>query len=343
MPAKQKNVRDILEQEYLVYLFINNSNQKLHSQLKKDVANNYLKGNMEAYHSNIHKVLTLMNEYNQLKLDVAPLPTQGTAFATTSCKGKGKKASGRTKYISNSDWKTINPEAQTKVINACKKTAEDDDNDKSSASAVSKNDEVHFQDDEIPGKGQPLVTDIKCKEDDDNDSSISLAEGSSHFQQTMKFLEESYSKFALALKLSNSLNLDLKYVLLLDNQSTFGLCCNRGFMIRIRKASHALNMTSNGGGLKISEQGKFPGYKFWVWFSEQAITNIICLKKLIKIYRVTYDSKDEMSLIVHRQQFGLPDLFFKMHQFGLHICYPKKMGEFGFNQTVKDNMKLFSK
>jgi hypothetical protein len=27
----------------------------------------------------------------------------------------------------------------------------------------------------------------------------------------------------------------------------------------------------------------------------------------------------------------------------LHICYPKKMGEFGFIQMVKDNMKLFSK
>jgi hypothetical protein len=46
MPAKQKNVRDIFEQEYLAYLFINNSNQKLHSQLKKDVANNYSKGNL---------------------------------------------------------------------------------------------------------------------------------------------------------------------------------------------------------------------------------------------------------------------------------------------------------
>lgn len=35
-PAEKKNDRDIVEQEYLVYLFINNCNQKLHSQLKKD-------------------------------------------------------------------------------------------------------------------------------------------------------------------------------------------------------------------------------------------------------------------------------------------------------------------
>jgi hypothetical protein len=59
--------------------------------------------------------------------------------------------------------------------------------------------------------------------------------------------------------------------------------------------------------------------------------------------RVTYDSKDETTFVVHCQQFGLPDLFFKMHPCGLHIYYPKIMGEFGFIQTVKDNMRLFSK
>jgi hypothetical protein len=125
MPAKQKNVRDVVEQEYLAYLFINNSNQMLHSQLKKDVANNYLKGNMEAYPSDIHKALTLMNEYKPLKLDVAPVPAQGMAFATTSRKGKGKKALGGNKYIINSDWKAI---AQTMVFNA------HNDDEKSSAS-----------------------------------------------------------------------------------------------------------------------------------------------------------------------------------------------------------------
>ncbi len=70
---------------------------------------------MEAYPSDIHKALTLKNEYKPLKIDVAPVHTQGTAFAATSCKGKGKKASGRTKYISNFDWKAMHPEAQIAV------------------------------------------------------------------------------------------------------------------------------------------------------------------------------------------------------------------------------------
>ena len=130
----------------------------------------------------------------------------------------------------------------------------------------------------------------KCKENDEDDLSISSTEGLSHFQKAIKFLEESYPKIVLALKLSKSLNLDLRCVLLLDNQSTFDLCCNKGIMSRIRKASCAFNMTSNGGGLKFTKQGKLPGYKFWVWFSKKAITNIICLMNPIKIYRVTHDS-----------------------------------------------------
>jgi hypothetical protein len=266
-----------------------------------------------------------------------------------ACKGKGKKASGGTKYISDSDWKAMSTEAQTKVINACKKAAVDDDNEKSSASAksakmkksISKTMKSLEMDNRRLQKSVSALQ--KCKGDDDSDLSISSTEGLSHFQKAIEFLQESYPKIALALKLSKSLDLDLRCVLLLDNQSTFDLCCNRDFMSRIRKASHSLNMTSNGGGLKITEQGKFPGYKIWVWFSKKAITNIICLNNPIKIYRVTYDSKVETTFVVHCQQFGLPDLFFEMHLCGLHICYPKKMGELGFIQMVKDNMKLFSK
>jgi hypothetical protein len=75
------------------------------------------------------------------------------------------------------------------------------------------------------------------KKDDDDDLSISSTEGSSHFQNAIEFLEESYPKITLALKSSQSLDLDLRCVLLLDDQSTFDLCCNRGFMSRIKKVS----------------------------------------------------------------------------------------------------------
>jgi hypothetical protein len=50
----------------------------------------------------------------------------------------------------------------------------------------------------------------KCKEDDDNDLSISSTEGLSHFRKAIEFHKESYPKIALALKSSKSLNLDLR-------------------------------------------------------------------------------------------------------------------------------------
>jgi hypothetical protein len=84
-----------------------------------------------------------------------------------------------------------------------------------------------------------------------------------------------------------SKDLDLRNVLLLDNQSTFDLCCNKRFTSKIFGTSNPLIMTSNGGGLKITEQCRIPGYKYKVWFSKKVITNIICLKNLIKCYRVT--------------------------------------------------------
>ncbi len=110
-----------------------------------------------------------------------------------------------------------------------------------------------------------LSTLQKCNKDEDNDLSISSAKGSSHFQEAMEMLQESHPKIALALKSRKSIGFGLSYVLLLDNQSTFNLCCNRMFVFLVRKAMHALNMTINGGGLKIMGQCKIHGYKFWVW------------------------------------------------------------------------------
>jgi hypothetical protein len=103
-------------------------------------------------------------------------------------------------------------------------------------------------------------------------------------------------------------------------------------------------MSSNGGGLRISKECKVPGYDLWVWFTKQAMTNILCLKNLIRLYQVTYDSKRRTAFIVHWEEFGLPNMVFDMHPCGLHVYYPEKIdGQCGFVQTVANNMKLFTK
>jgi hypothetical protein len=131
--ANKKKVIDRVEQEYLAYIFLNNSNAKMHSQLKKDVANDYSKGNTDAYPNNIHKALTLMNKYKPLKLDTPAIPAQGTAFVTKDQGGK-KKGKGKTKYLKDTEWNALSPGAQSKIIEACKKGKDDGEDKKSMAS-----------------------------------------------------------------------------------------------------------------------------------------------------------------------------------------------------------------
>ena len=104
---------------------------------------------------------------------------------------------------------------------------------------------------------------------------------------------------AMALKSPKAQDLDLRSVWLLDSQSTFDLCCNPDFAAKMRKAKQALNMSSNGGGLCITKECMVLGYEFWMWFTKRAMTNIICLKNIIRLYRVTYNSERRMAFIVH--------------------------------------------
>jgi hypothetical protein len=137
---EQKRIIDQVEQEYLAYLFLNNSNAKLHTQLKKDVANDYSKGKTDAYPTDIHKALTLMNEYKPLKLDAPTVPAQDTAFVTGR---KGNKKKGGDKgavlkeYLKASKWNELSPEAKTKIIEVRKKSKASDDEDKSVTSMKS--------------------------------------------------------------------------------------------------------------------------------------------------------------------------------------------------------------
>ncbi len=144
------------------------------------------------------------------------------------------------------------------------------------------------------------------QEDSNNNSSLSSEDGDAHFQYACAAIETTNPKVAMALKSYKARDLDLRSVWLLDNQSTFDLCCNLDFSRKRCNAKQAMNMLSNGAGLQISKEYMVPGYDFWVRFTTRAMTNIICLKNLIHLYRVTYDSKQQAAFIVHQEEFGLP-------------------------------------
>jgi hypothetical protein len=81
-----------------------------------------------------------------------------------------------------------------------------------------------------------------------------------------------------------------------------------------------------------------------IWFGtarKPSLTSYI--SRTLSSVMAMYDSKVDTTFVVHCSAFGLPNMLFEMHPCGLHVCYPKNMGDFGFVQTVEDNMKLFSK
>ena len=108
-------------------------------------------------------------------------------------------------------------------------------------------------------------------EDSEDESSLSSEEGDAHFQYACAAIASTNPNVAMALKSSKARDLDLRSVWLLDSQSTFDLCCNPDFAARMRKAKRALNMSSNGGGLRNSKECMVLDYEFWMWFTKRAM------------------------------------------------------------------------
>ena len=67
------------------------------------------------------------------------------------------------------------------------------------------------------------------QEDSNNNSGLSSEDQDAHFRYACAAIEATNPKVAMALKSHKAQDLDLRSVWLLDNQSTFNLCCNSDF------------------------------------------------------------------------------------------------------------------
>ena len=117
------------------------------------------------------------------------------------------------------------------------------------------------------------------------------------FNQTLKksteevFFKHNYTK---------EIKLDLRKVIFLDNCSTMNIFYNSDLVENITKTGKIMKVQDNGGTLAVTHKATVPGYKQYVWFNKDAITNKISLKNLINKYQVTYDIIDQI-FVVHRE------------------------------------------
>jgi hypothetical protein len=91
----------------------------------------------------------------------------------------------------------------------------------------------------------------------------------------------------------------LRSWILLDNQSTVDVFCNRGLLENIRKVNKTMSINCNAGVTRTSWVGDLPGYGE-VWYNKAGIANILSLSKVEDKYRITYDSAEEKKFIVHK-------------------------------------------
>ena len=118
------------------------------------------------------------------------------------------------------------------------------------------------------------------------------------------------------------------------------LICNPALVKKTFRSSKSMRLKSNGGTMVVTHKAKVAGYHTHVWYNKKAITNILALSNVIKQYRVTYDSDDQM-FVVHRESENKPNMEFRMHKSGLHYYDPRNE-EFTFVNTVSGNKEGFT-
>ena len=157
-----------------------------------------------------------------------------------------------------------------------------------------------------------LETQLEEREDSDlSDSDDDDEEEQSHFQFAFT---QSYTMGDKLSQVHSTLvgKLDMRSVILLDNESTMDLFCDKKFVTDVAEADGNITVSGNGGTLVVKRKATLKGYHSRVWFEKWAITNILSLANVDKQYRVTYDSGDSKGLVVHRVTAGLPDMHFKL-------------------------------
>jgi hypothetical protein len=87
-------------------------------------------------------------------------------------------------------------------------------------------------------------------------------------------------------------------------------------------SNKTMRLQSNGGKMTVNQQATMTGYVNQVRFSNKAISDILALSNVIRQYRVTYDS-DEKMFVVRREDKGMPNMEFRMHESGLHYFDPR--------------------
>ena len=107
--------------------------------------------------------------------------------------------------------------------------------------------------------------------------------------------------------------------ILLDTQSTVSVFNNMQYLTNIRESKETLHAITNGGYQDSHMVGEFPNLGT-VWYNQHSIANILSIKEVRRVCRVTMDSSIEPTLCVHRLDGSI--MKFKEQESGLYVFKP---------------------
>ena len=318
-PAQRLEIDVASHELWCATMFMAQSDKRRYGKLTEELENNFTKGNND-YPIDMVRAFAMLNEYKNWQPRAPVIDSTTTAFVTSSKKKKGKD--------DVPDWQkkaTCHHCGEVGHIRPnCPKRGDDDDDDEKKISPEETKGKP-----KDPKKGAKKFTLVQLT-DEQLATLKSAGDDSSVELQGLGFCTPTH----------NSLN--LRWVLLLDNQATVDIVCNRALLANVWTSDSWMTIQGNGGELKTNQQGWLPGFGT-VWYHKKAITNLICFKNVLeKGLRITHEIDPVSTFIVHKQDGTMAE--FRMHECGLHyLDFMPTAKNYTMVETVKANESGYSK